>query len=522
MKKLVYILMIAAVLVSCKKNSTDTPSPVQKQDVEFQINTIVPDASRDYDIPLCDDQLSADYAMILLAEDLDNNGFSDTLYAEVYYVGDQLYTKALQMVPGTYTVIGFLVYDDNDGILGPSAGDAIYKAAPLPNTEFSEFVVNSLDITFTVEQFKKTKILIDVLCFVPDYYDLFGFFWFQITEITVREMCFFGDLCLKTPSDYDGSPYAEDGLFIDEPAIFQIFAQHKVGDGPWEDMNGGQPYTNLSWYGTGDPLCIRYADYDHEVDQYKFTLKVLVKVADGFDYVEMFTWEWSDIFEDTYDPGDDGVEEFVVGNCNYTPTDIQLDPYMNLPTSITMHVQYMNYSNDFYWNWKMTYAEPVDGDVYDIPYNTTVGAWCGDYYHHLGANGSHTNTLVYSTLDDPSTMVNGGLGLTTTMLNQLNYLFNHYQSTYGLDPAAPGSAANGQAIQVSIWGVRHASGNTPANPSGASGGSLGLTMASDALINGANYSPLPGEWAGVLFFAPTVYNREETYATQLILITVDP
>jgi len=513
--------MIAAVLVSCKKNTTDTPTPVQKQDVEFQINTILPDAGRDYNIPLCDDNLSPDYAMIIL-DDYTGNGLADTLYADVYYIGDQLYTKALQMEPGAYNVIGFLVYDDLTGD-GPSDDDMIYKAAPMPNTEFSEFVVNALNMPFTVEQFKKTKVLIDVLCFVPDVYDLFGFFWFQITEITVREMCFFGDLCLKTPSDYEGSLYEEDGLFIDEPAIFQIYAQHKVGDGPWEDMNGGAPYTNESFFGTGEPLCIRYADYDHEVDQYKFELKVLVKVGNDFEYVTMYTWEWSDIFETTYPPGDDGVEEFVVGNCNYSPTDIQLNPYMNLPTRISMYVHYMDYSNDFYRNWKMTYAEPYNDDVYDIPYGTLVGAWCGDYNLHI-ANGTHTLTLVYSTLDDPSTMVNGGNGLSTTMLNQLNYLFDHYESTYGLNPAAPGSAVNGEAIQVSIWGVRHAAtgSTTPANPSNAPGGSLGLTMAGDALSNGATYSPLPGEWAGVLFFAPTVYNREQAYATQLILITVDP
>ena len=514
MKKLVYILMIAAVLVSCKKNSTDTPSPVQKQDVEFQINTIVPDASRDYDIPLCDDQLSADYAMILLAEDLDNNGFSDTLYAEVYYVGDQLYTKALQMVPGTYTVIGFLVYDDNDGILGPSAGDAIYKAAPLPNTEFSEFVVNSLDITFTVEQFKKTKILIDVLCFVPDYYDLFGFFWFQITEITVREMCFFGDLCLKTPSDYDGSPYAEDGLFIDEPAIFQIFAQHKVGDGPWEDMNGGQPYTNLPWYGTGDPLCIRYADYDHETDYYQFELKVLVRVGSGFDYVSMFTWEWSDVFEDTYDQGTDGVEEFVVGNCNYTGTDIQLAPYMNLPETATMtlHSPAALGTLGGYWDMTLSNFDPA-GD-YDIPEGIMMQAWCGD--HNTGINYGDHNVIVHSTLQPVSSFPTGS-GLTDERLQQLNYLFNHY-GTAGINVLSPATSADAWDIQNSIWGVRHSSdGSAPWVPSGMS--TTALNLASAALQNGVGYSPLPGGNAGVLFFED---NGNGEYVAQLILITVDP
>jgi hypothetical protein len=506
--------MIAAVLVSCKKNSTDTPSPVQKQDVEFQINTILPDAGRDYNIPLCDDNLSPDYAMIIL-DDYTGDGIVDTLSADVYYIGDQLYTKALQMLPGDYTVIGFLVYDDLTGD-GPSDDDMIYKAAPMPNTEFSEFVVNSLNIAFTVEQFKKTKILIDVLCFVPDYYDLFGFFWFQITEITVREICFFGDLCLKTPSDYEGSPYAEDGLFIDEPAIFQIFAQHKVGDGPWEDMNGGQPYTNLSWYGTGAPLCIRYADYDHEVDQYKFELKVLVKVGNDFEYVTMYTWEWSDIFEDTYDPGNDGVEEFVIGNCNYSPTDIQLNPYMNLPTTITMELEAMGFSNNYYWNWMMTYAEPDDGDYYDIPYNTWTGAWCGDLFHQIG-NGTHTGTLVFSTLDDPADMPAGN-GLSTNRLNKLNYLFNHYGDA-GIDIFNLQNSSEGVTVQQAIWAVRHSNDGANAYTDG-SFGTTALSLANDALMNGGNYSPLPGGNAGVLFFAQSP--GKNVFIAQLILITVDP
>ena len=512
MKKLVYILMIAAVLVSCKKNSTDTPSPVQKQDVEFQINTILPDAGREYDIPICDDNLSPDYAMIIL-DDYTGDGIVDTLYADVYYIGDQLYTKALQMLPGDYTVIGFLVYDDLTGD-GPSDDDLIYKAAPLPNTEFSEFVVNSLNLPFTVEQFKKTKILIDVLCFVPDEYDLFGFFWFQITEITVREMCFFGDLCLKTPSDYEGSPYAEDGLFIDEPAIFQIFAQHKVGDGDWEYMNNGEPYTNLSFYGTGEPLCIRYADYDHEVDQYKFELKVLVKVGDDFDYVTLFTWEWSDVFEDTYDPGDDGVEEFVVGNCNYSPTDIQLAPYMNLPehATMTLHSPAALGLLGGYWDMSLSNFDPPGS--YDIPEGGPMIAWCGD--HNTGINYGDHYVLVRRTLDPISTFP-AGSGLTETRLHKLNYLFNHYQSA-GINVFAPAVSSESWIIQYSIWGVRHSSdGLNPWAPSGAS--TTALSLATDALQNGATYTPLPGGNAGVLFFED---NGDGEYVAQLILITVDP
>ena len=55
MKKLLYIFMIAAVLVSCKKNTTETPAPAnqQTQEVTFDINTILESTDREYSVPNC-------------------------------------------------------------------------------------------------------------------------------------------------------------------------------------------------------------------------------------------------------------------------------------------------------------------------------------------------------------------------------------------------------------------------------------------------------------------------------------
>ena len=102
--------------------------------------------------------------------------------------------------------------------------------------------------------FLQNENLIDVLCFVPNDYELFGFFWFEITEITVREMCFFGDFCIAEPSIYANTEYATGGgVFIDEAAIFEIRARHQVGDGPLVDMVGTD-FNNMDWNGIGEPL----------------------------------------------------------------------------------------------------------------------------------------------------------------------------------------------------------------------------------------------------------------------------
>ncbi len=55
MKNLLYILMIAAVLVSCKKNTTETPAPAQSGEIEFNITSIYNDLAvrEGWNVPIC-------------------------------------------------------------------------------------------------------------------------------------------------------------------------------------------------------------------------------------------------------------------------------------------------------------------------------------------------------------------------------------------------------------------------------------------------------------------------------------
>ena len=542
MKKLVYIFMIAAVLVSCKKNTTETPAPApeqQMQEVTFDINTILESPDRAYSVPNCIDSIDGEinkYAEIIIE---DAGGVLHTYFAEIYFVNGLPYTKAI-MLPindltdscDSYVLKEFYVWDNMgtdlnyDGVPGDlgdpavtaRSDDQLFKAAPLTGSVFWDFAMNHVEYQFEVCAFFKTKIKIDVICFVPDMYDLFGFFWFEITEITVREICFFGDFCLKDTYIYEGTAYdtSGGGVFIDEAAIFEIRARHRVGNGDLLPMVGTD-FNNRDWYGVGEPLCIRYPDYDAEVDYYEFDLYLWAMTGTGMDWVFLYTFTWNDIFEDTYDPGADGVFEFVVGNCVASPTDMLFPPYMNLPTRITMHLTSLNYQPDgYYWDWKMTYAEPVDADVYDIPYNTVVGGWCGDAFNDI-ASGQHTNTLVFSTLDDAA-LFPAGNPLTNERLNKLNYLLDHFH-TEGINALLPMSPGDGLTVQQSIWGVIH-SGDGLA-PYMSTGMTLAAeNLATDALQYGANYSPLPGGNAGVLFFSP--HPARVTDIAQLILIVVDP
>jgi len=59
MKKLVFIFMIAAVLVSCKKNAPIEPinDNTVMQEVTFEVNTILEFTDRAYSVPNCNIQI---------------------------------------------------------------------------------------------------------------------------------------------------------------------------------------------------------------------------------------------------------------------------------------------------------------------------------------------------------------------------------------------------------------------------------------------------------------------------------
>ncbi|MEE4259998.1 MAG: hypothetical protein V2I62_09575 [Bacteroidales bacterium] len=544
MKKLVYIFMIAAVLVSCKKNTTDAPAPApeqQMQEVTFDINTILESPDRAYSVPNCIDSIDGEinkYAEIIIE---DAGGILHTYFAEIYFVNGLPYTKAI-MLPiydltdscDSYVLKEFYVWDNMgtdlnyDGVPGDlgdpgvtaRSDDQLFKAAPLTGSVFWDFAINHVEFQFEVCAFFKTKIKIDVICFVPDYYDLFGFFWFEITEITVREICFFGDFCLKDPFLYDGTIYESGGgLFIDEAAVFEIRARHQVGNGPLEDMVGS-PFNNVDWAGIGEPLCVRYPDYDAEVDYYEFDLYLWAMVGNQMGWVYLYTFTWYDIFTDTYPTGpntdeelNDGVFEFVVGNCVATPTDLLLPPYMNIPPTARVVLQSGGPVTGAYFDVK--FLEIGSGwDIHEgLPW---YAGWCGDHENQLVSSDYYAE--LYTTLDPVASMP--ASHLTDRNLEALNYLINHYD-THGI--ATPeggpyGPQANTD-IQESLWYVIHYDFGT-SSPGYMPGSSLAVTMGSTALGSASvGYSPLPGGYAGILAFDT---DGRSVYISQLILVLIDP
>jgi hypothetical protein len=77
------------------------------------------------------------------------------------------------------------------------------------------------------------------------------------------------------------------------------------------------------------PLKVTYADRVGIVDNYEFRLNVLVDMGEGFDYVYFYTWYFTDMGDMA--TGDDGVTDFVIGDCVFDGMDLILPPWMDGP-----------------------------------------------------------------------------------------------------------------------------------------------------------------------------------------------
>lgn len=240
-----------------------------------------------------------------------------------------------------YELTSFMLYDDNDILI---------LASPNSNAPFGEFVTAGLPIDFEVDGFYKVNIPIQVLCYTPTTIIEFGFSWFSFETVTVRELCFFGDICVDI-DDYVGSIYEGQlyGLQHDMPAIFKVEISMWNGDanngaGAYEIITTKNNETSeaalettetsddFDWLGEGAALCVQYPDYENSDDKYKIELSVWVNDGtgvngeNGFSYVSFETWTFTDAEGfPIVDVDEDGVIDFVIGDC-VPNADIIIDP----------------------------------------------------------------------------------------------------------------------------------------------------------------------------------------------------
>lgn len=317
--KLIGIIFLSVLLLTnCKKeNKIDEQSPGE---LVFAPIDVINDAEKDgdptFDV-LCNEEYVVHHAFVTL-ERVDIEGNVITNHTPLTFILDnKLYTQSLKLEPGEYIIREFSLMTE---------GDDIVKSTPMVGSVYAGYVNNPIDdlVDFEIFPFEKEQFEVDVLCFVPAVWDNFGFEWFDVTEITLREQCFFGDICIDDFVAYAGTLY-DNPLVNDEVAIFRIEVYR---DGYWVEDFYNTNYDEFDVLTYISPLCVQYADYDLVDNTFEFKLFIYTDL--GYQY--FYTWTFDDdekIPSNNSDfiPGyDDGVVDFVLGDCVVTPSDLVILP----------------------------------------------------------------------------------------------------------------------------------------------------------------------------------------------------
>jgi hypothetical protein len=501
MKKILFFILAIGTMFSCQKKETDTT--VRQQEVTFSAIKVDPSTGLKSDW-LCPTDDNGNILTPTVAK-ITITGKGD-FWPQVFTLDGNMYTQAIKLdvnpgdSPTNYTVEFFGLYTEVDGTL--------IMATPTTGAEYAEYTTSHVSFNFSVSAFSKAEIPVEVLCYMPDSYDKFGFNWAQFDEIVIREQCFFGDICFKHPADYIGSNYENQstGLQIDMPAIFKINALKMVNQ-VWTPVPNNEDFTNdnedANW-GVGAPVCVRYPDnlsIDREL--FKFELWVLVKVGNVFEYLKFHEWEFED--DQTIDAGEDGVVDFVLGSCNLSNTDLQLPPYMNLPETCTVttinHIPgIIPLQDNVVGYFDVTLSDIGDG--YDIS-NISYGVNC--FNRQVTIALPETYTLDVRSSLYPEFMTGPCKDLSW---DKANWLINHLNMFPGY---------TWSDIQQAFWKIEDPTWNMAEHGQVPAGTAIATAMYLAAAANGEGYVPLPGGWAGVALESPS-----GVPATQCIFLRIDP
>lgn len=523
MKKLVYLIAAVGILFTgCQQDLPIAPKE-QLMEVTFSSTTELKGMKSD---PFNCDNPEADYAEIIIQGGTSEEPVGDpfTKVAPVFYVDGVMFTQAIKLEPGEYTVLNFLLYAEaTEG----EAEDMLVNAVPEGDSEFGALVANPLPVTFLVSAFAKTEVTVGVLCFVPTTYLQFGFAWFRVEETIGRQRWFFGDFCTKFYQDYAGSLYGDDPK-VDMPAIFNISLYLDDNkNGVFEPDELVSNFSNEADYMTsGAPLAVNYLDPEDDGDLYEMKVSIYVKTGDDnlgnsqFEYKYFGSWFFMDdsfemftnpeLTEGQFDAGTDGVYDFVLGHCTVDAADFAFAPYMNLPEQANMQVG-------------STFAPGDEGGAYldirlsgfnsgfDIETNFWYGSYCFDREIDI-AGGQTYPVNIFSTLNQHTLPEI----IRYERWDEVNWLVNHLEDFPGYTWAD---------LQQALWELEDdAYDYVPNNGTGVfADEAMVNAMVAAALANGPGFVPMPGGWAAVTFVkTEDIVQAVENPTIQTVFIIVDP
>ena len=491
-------------IIGCKKDAQ--PSQITEQEVSFNLNSVSENGGLKSTNVLCYEGLKADYVKYKI-------GTGDFKMIPVFYVGNLPWTSSIKLMSGDYTLTEFLVYNNGPDGITNNADDVLISAVPHTGASYAQYVTTPLAKTFTVTTDKKTEVVLDVVCFNPQNFDNFGFEYFQMNEITVRQLWFFGDFCIKDKADYAGSQYAQQsnwssvaGLFIDAPAISKV-----------EVYKRGVLVETFTNSAQGEKLSVTYADDNNVTEAFVIKLYILVKEGAVYNYVLFKEWSFNDNAEGTIPHGVDGVVDYVLGNCYdpSTPPDVVFLPWMNLPKTATYKIIAWNPSHVI--NGVQGYVDAELSNInpngsYDIN-NGTYASFCADHSTNITVGSSYAMD-VYSSLSCnlPAFCQDN----VNHKWNKINWLFNNLDRY-------PGYVWSD--LQGFIWLYDNPVWNGQPNAGMPALSAMTTQMYSDAqnpAICPINYTPLPGGWAAVIFVPAGTPTNAPTATLQTMFIQIDP
>lgn len=171
--------------------------------------------------------------------------------------------EELELIPGTYNLEYFTVYDTN--------GNALWRA-PRTTGSFAGLVDSPLPMTISLGAGVKKYVSVDVLCFDNRVVNEYGYLFFDIVASEAIKFCIFGNYC-----DENGRHY---------PAQYRVDVWNYSGDSenPQGDVIENDLMNTVGVNDDGDafaePLCIVLPDGEG-TDEYYFEITLLS--SDDYD-----------------------------------------------------------------------------------------------------------------------------------------------------------------------------------------------------------------------------------------------
>ena len=495
------LLSILLTTVGCKSEEPQASAEVA---VSFSVNnvsssspsSVVSEKTGMSKAKASDDIICSDLKADYVKYKIDGGDFKTI---SVFYDAGIPYTNSTKLNVGTHTISEFLVYSDNN-TPNDTSDDVLLSATPHTGSTYAGYVTNPLNFTFAITVDQKLPVKVQTVCFTPKTFDNFGFAYFKLGEINVKQLWFFADFCIKNKADYDGSQYAaqtgwtsNSGPFIDAPAIMKIEV--------WDNGVLQNTYSNSS---QGEKLGVNYADYAGQADNYELKLFILVRQGTAFNYVYFKSWTFTDV--SNIADGNDGVIDGVLGNCYdpTTPPDFILAPWMNIPSQATYTITAFN---------PATLGAYVDATLSNIPAgydisNGTYASNCADHATTINVGQSY-NMDVYSSLY-PDKLP---LFVQSTKWDRINWLYNHLDWY-------PGYLWSD--VQGLIWLYDSPAWNGAADSNVPALTALTTKMKHDADLYGAGYRVPPGGNACIIFVPAGTLPTATNPTIQTMFIKVDP